>query len=270
MHNRGAKDMQWIKRIRWPGISVPDPVFLRYVGLVPTWRLGLATVGGGALVLLLGRVSHSGPVGYGYGGLVFVLLSWPLGRMVVRSWQWTDATVWQASLLVIASLAMGSVGQRLIGFNPQAAGMRHMTWPQGQQLLWQFPLVLPVENLVLLGGLVVAWQIVRPRGALDRLMVALLAAFVFGFWHVPAWGGWTMVVIGLTVLPWVIYIVGTGDMVVPVVAHVVMDTLAVIGTTAPPASLARRFADPIMLLSLLLIGLLWSLFRQWQDRRRWS
>lgn len=262
--------MKWKPGIRWPGVSSPDPLFLRYVGRVPTWRLVAATALGGLMVLIMGHAAHSSAVGYGYGGLIFVLLSWPLIRGVLYSLNWTDSTVWQAMLLVIASLAMGTVGDRILGFNPQAAKMHQITWPEGQHLLWQFPLVLPVENLVLLGGLIAVWQIVRPRTAFERLMVAVLAAFVFGLWHVPAWGGWTMLVIGLTVLPWTLYLLATGDMLVPVVAHIVMDTLAVTGTAAPAHSLLRHFADPVLLLSLLMLGLIWSVLREWQERHRRS
>ncbi len=259
--------MRWRRWIRWPGISAPDPLFLRYVGRVPNWRIVLATVVGGLMVLVMGHAAHSSAIGYGYGGALFVLLSWPLMRAVVRSLVWTDSTIWQTILLVIASLAMGTVGDKMLGFNPQASKIHQITWPQGQHMLWQFPLVLPVENLILLGGLIAVWQLVRPKTAFERLMVAVVAAFVFGLWHVPAWGGWTMLVIGLTVLPWTLYLLATGDMMVPVLAHIVMDTLAVLGTAAPAESLSRKMADPVLLLLLLGLGLMWSLYREWGDRR---
>ena len=259
--------MKWQRWIRWPGISSPDPLFLRYIGRVPTWRMGLATIVGGLMVLVMGHAAHSSAVGYGYGGLLFVALSWPLIRAVARSLNLTDSTVWQTILLVIASLAMGSLGDKLLGFNPQSGKIHQISWPEGQHLLWQFPLVLPVENLILLGGLIAVWQLVRPRSSFERLMVAVAAAFVFGLWHVPAWGGWTMLVIGLTVLPWTLYLLATGDMLVPILAHIVMDTVAVTGSTAPPGSLFRHFADPVLLLMLLGLGLMWSLFREWRERR---
>ncbi|NMP22327.1 type II CAAX prenyl endopeptidase Rce1 family protein [Sulfobacillus harzensis] len=259
--------MKWNRWIRWPGISSPDPLFLRYIGRVPTWRMVLATAAGGLMVLVMGQAAHSSAVGYGYGGIFFVALSWPLLRAIVRSLNWTDGTIWQTVLLVIASLAMGAVGDKILGFNPQAAKMHQISWPEGQHLLWQFPLVLPVENLVLLGGLVAVWQIVRPRTAFERMMVAILAAFVFGLWHVPAWGGWTMLVIGLTVLPWTLYLLATGDMLVPILAHIVMDTLAVTGTAAPTHSLLRHLADPVLLLALLVLGLAWSILRERRERR---
>ncbi|MDA8207129.1 MAG: CPBP family glutamic-type intramembrane protease [Thermaerobacter sp.] len=260
--------MKWSRWTRWPGISSPAPLFLRYVGRVPTWRLVLATAVGGLMVLIMGQAAKSSAVGYGYGGFVFVLFSWPLMRVVVRSLTWHDGTVWQAILLVVASLAMGNLGDKILGFNPQSGHLHQLGWPEGQRLLWQFPLVLPVENLILLGGLVALWQIVRPGNAFKRLLVAVAAAFVFGFWHVPAWGGWTLFVIGLTVLPWTVYLLATGDMVVPVVAHVVMDSLAVVATTAPPDSLLRALANPLLLLALLGMGLTWSLYRDWRDRRQ--
>lgn len=254
-------------RIRWPGISSPDPLFLRYIGRIPTWRMVVATIVGGAMVLVIGSVAHSSAIGYGYGALLFIVISWPLIRGVWRSLQWTDATVWQSILLVIASLAMGSLGDRVLGFNPQSAKIHQISWPQGQHLLWQFPLVLPVENLILLGGLIAVWQIVRPRNWFERLMVALVAAFVFGLWHVPAWGGWTMLVIGMTVLPWVLYLMATGDMLVPILAHIVMDTLAVGSTVSPTGSWVHHLIDPLILLLLLGLGLLWSLYREWTERR---
>ena len=259
--------MKWQKWIRWPGLSSPDPLFLRYIGRVPTWRMVLATVLGGALVLLLGSAAHSSAVGYGYGGLIFIVVSWPLIRAVWRSLNWTDSTVWQTILLVIASLAMGAAADRMLGFNPQATKMHQISWPAGQHLLWQFPLVLPVENLILLGGIIFVWQLVRPRTAFDRFMVALVASLLFGLWHVPAWGGWTLLVIGLTVLPWALYILATGDMLVPILAHIVMDTLAVTATSAPKGSPVRHFADPAILLMLLVLGLLWSIYREWAGRR---
>ena len=240
---------------------------MRFVGRVPAWRMALATAVGGALVLIMGSAAKSSAIGYGYGGTAFVVLSWPLFRAVLRSLRWTDATVWQTVLLVIASIGMGALGDKLLGFNPQAGKLHHITWPQGQHLLWQFPLVLPVENLILLGGLVAAWQWIGPRTGFERFMTAVAAAAIFGAWHVPAWGGWTMVVIGLTVLPWAVYIMATGDMLVPILAHIVMDTLAVIATVAPKTSPVRHFADPMVLLALLGAGLVWSVYREWGDRR---
>lgn len=259
--------MKWQRWTRWPGISSPDPHFLRYVGHVPTWRLVFATVMAGLTVLIMGSVAKSSTVGYGYGGLVFVVVSWPLMRPLMRSFVWTDATVWQTALLVIASLAMGAVGEKMLGFNPQAGRLHHLAWSQGQHLLWQFPLVLPVENLILLGGLVALWQLIRPHSSFERLMVAIAAAAVFGLWHVPVWGGWTLVVIGMTVLPWTVYLLATGDMLVPVLAHIAMDGLAVVNTAAPAHAWFRLLLDPMLLLSLLVLGLMWSLYQEWRERR---
>lgn len=251
---------------RWPGITAATPLFLRYAGQVQTWRLVAATAGGGLIVLLMGRAAHSGTVGYGYGGLFFLLLAWPLMRTVGRALLWSDATVWQTVLLVIASVAMGHVGTRLLGFNPQAGRIHHLSWPQGQRLLWQFPLVLPVENLILLGGLVALWQLVKPRTSLDRILVAMGASLLFGVWHVPVWGLATMIVIGLTVLPWTLYLLATGDMLAPVLAHIILDALAVIGALSPTHSLWRHFTDPVLLVGLLVSGLAWSLYREWRER----
>jgi hypothetical protein len=227
----------------------------------------VATAASGLAVLVMGSLARSTTVGYGYGGLIFVLLSWPLIRLMLRAVTWTDATVWQTILLVIASLAMGTVAEKTLGFNPQSGRLHHLAWSQGQHLLWQFPLVLPVENLVLLGGLVALWQLIRPRSGFERLMVATLAAFAFGLWHVPVWGGWTLVVVGLTVLPWTVYLLATGDMLVPILAHLVMDGLAVVNTAAPSRAWFRILADPMLLLSLLVLGLMWSAYREWRDRQ---
>ncbi|PSR21224.1 MAG: abortive infection protein [Sulfobacillus acidophilus] len=263
--------MRWQQRIRWPGISSSDPHFLRFVGLAPTWRLIVATVAASATVLIMGSVARSSTVGYGYGGVFFVIVSWPLVRPVLRSLQWTDATIWQTILLVIASLAMGAAAQKILGFNPQSGRLQHLPWSSGQHLLWQFPLVLPVENLVLLGGLVALWQLIRPRSGFERFMVGLVAAGVFGLWHVPVWGGWTLVVVSLTVFPWTVYLLATGDMLVPMLAHLAMDTLAVLSTAAPERAWFRVFVDPILLLSLLALGLMWSVYQEWRERhaRRW-
>lgn len=241
------------------GWSLPASSFWMYVDRTAGGRLWLATLCGGAGVLLISRWSHSSAAGYGYGGLLFLVLSWPLGRHVWRALRWRPATIPFAILLVIASVGMGSWGDWLLGFNPQATGMHRFSGLFAQKLLWQFPLLLPVENLILLGGLIALWQTVRPRGRWEGIMVAIAAAFLFGLWHVPAWGGWTMVSIGLTVIPWTVYLVATGDMVVPMVAHVVMDTMAVLGTSVPKASVWHVLALPALLVALLVLGLVGAL-----------
>ena len=76
-----------------------------------------------------------------------------------------------------------------------------------------------------------------------------------------------MVVIGMTVLPWTLYLLATGDMLGPVLAHIVMDALAVVGALSPKHSLWRHVGDPLLLVALLVLGLLWSLYREWYERR---
>ncbi|MCY0878843.1 MAG: CPBP family glutamic-type intramembrane protease [Firmicutes bacterium] len=252
----------WLTGGRLHGVS-PAPTFLALVDQVATWRLLLATLFGGGGVLLVARWAHSPLVGYAYGGLAWIAAAWPLPGRILKTLTWSDVALGQSFLLTLASWAMGTAATLALGFNPQAGRLSHLTWAEAQRWLWQFPLVLPVENLVLLGGLLSIWQWVRPRHAWDRAITAALAACLFGLWHVPAWGGWTMVVIGLTVLPWTIYLIATGDMVAPLLAHIWLDTLAVLGAAAGGTSSASHYLLPAMLLGILLVGLGYSIYRDW-------
>ncbi|MCY0865474.1 MAG: CPBP family glutamic-type intramembrane protease, partial [Sulfobacillus sp.] len=225
----------------------------------------LGTLLAATAVVGLGRLAHSSWAGYGYGGLIFLVITWPLGGWLWRHTRLTSATWGQTLLLVAASLAMGSAATHMLGFNPQAGGLSRLTPTAARQLLWQFPLVLPVENLVLLGGLIAVWQWVRPRGSGERLLVALVAALLFGLWHVPSWGGWTMLVIGLTVWPWTIYLFVTGDMLAPILAHVLLDVLAVLQKAWPVG--ANQLLWPGVILALLVFGLVFSLWFDWHRAR---
>jgi hypothetical protein len=258
----------WRHRLKRLDRVLSNPTYLRLVGQVPTWRLMLATALAGFGVVLVAHWARSAVIGYAYGGLLFLLFTWPLGLTVWRSLRWTEATVGQSLLLALASWAMGTAATLALGFNPQAARLSRMRWPEALHLLWQFPLVLPVENLVLLGGLISLWQWVRPLNGLDRLMVAATAAFLFGLWHVPAWGGWTMVVIGLTVLPWAVYLMATGDFLAPMLAHIWLDVMAVVSAAAASAPDWRRFVSPGLFLVAMLVGLSYSLYRDWRHAGR--
>jgi len=246
-------------------LSQPAPLFWQVNQIVPAWRMALGTLLAATAVVGLGRLAHSSWAGYGYGGLIFLVITWPLGGWLWRHTRFTSATWGQTLLLVAASLAMGSAATHMLGFNPQAGGLSRLTPTAARQLLWQFPLVLPVENLVLLGGLIAVWQWVRPRGSGERLLVALVAALLFGLWHVPSWGGWTMLVIGLTVWPWTIYLFVTGDMLAPILAHVLLDVLAVLQKAWPVG--ANQLLWPGVILALLVFGLVFSLWFDWHRAR---
>lgn len=234
--------------------------FTDFTGVVSTPRLILATVLGSSAILVLSSLSHSTVVGYGYGALLFVLISWPLTPRIVRSVRWTDVTLAQSLLLLVASVAMGSIGDRILGFNPQKTGLNRFDWPMAKHMLWQFPLVLPVENLLLLGMMVALWQVLRPFRPLQRMGAIVVAALGFGLWHVPFWGVWTIVPIATTVLPWILYIVATGDLVVPVVTHVLMDSLAMLTNFAPPRSPWAHYAVIGLVLVLLVAETLRSVY----------
>ncbi|SMC06786.1 Abortive infection protein [Sulfobacillus thermosulfidooxidans DSM 9293] len=253
----------------WPGVfSPPAQNFLQPMASIAAWRVFLATVMGGCAVLILGNVTKSSMAGYGYGAVLFTALSWPYVPQLLKTIHWTDMTIAQSLLLLIASIGLGEVAQRILGFNPQAQGMKHMNWPIAIHLLWQFPLVLPVENLLLIGSMAWLWKFLRPTSPGNRLGVAVLSAALFGLWHVPFWGGWTMWTISLSVLPWTLYMMATGDILVPLIAHILMDVIAMISTFAPPNSVIIHLLWPLLGIGLILLGLGHSLYQDWRVKRR--
>ncbi len=249
----------------WPGVlSPPPPQFLSLIQPVSMLRLFVATVVGSCAVLVLSPLTKSSMAGYAYGALLFTALSWPFVPKILTTARWTEATLGQSVLVLIASTALGDVAQRLLGFNPQQSGLDRMTWHGAARMLWQFPLVLPVENLLLIGAMAFLWQFLRPSSAWQRFGVALLAAALFGLWHVPFWGPWTMWTIGMSVLPWVLYMMATGDIVVPLVAHILMDTMAMVLTFGPSGSLWVRYFWILAALTMIMAGLGRSLYRDWR------
>ncbi len=248
----------------WPGIfSPPAAEFLQAVEYVSGWRLFMATVAGSLLVLIMGQTAQSSSVGYCYGVIGFSVISWPFVPRIIERVRWTEGTIFQAVLVLIASMVLGDAAQRILGFNPQASGLKHMNWTIAVHLLWQFPLVLPVENLLLIGAMGWLWKFLRPKTPGNRFGVALLSAAFFGLWHVPFWGPWTMWTIGLSVLPWTIYMLATGDFLVPVIAHVLMDVIAVVLTFSPKDSFISHYFWPLLAGGLILLGLSYSLYRDW-------
>ncbi|MDA8193656.1 MAG: CPBP family glutamic-type intramembrane protease [Thermaerobacter sp.] len=253
---------RWLQALRrWPGVTGDGPAFVGLADNLRAGRVWAATLGGSAVLIGMAGATHSAAVGYGYGFAVFSALSWPLLPRVLHRLIWTELRLLQGLLLLLASVGLGSLGDALLGLNPQAGGLERMSWPLAAKLLWEFPLLLPVENLMLLGILVALWNSVQPRRWVDRLAVAMMGSLFFGLWHVPFWGWGTMLVVGLSVVPWSLYILATGDMVAPVVAHLLMDSLALLAIAAPSGSLAHRYAMPAVVLGVVLLGTGQSLWR---------
>lgn len=251
----------------WPGITGDSLAFKSLADGVSTSRTAWATLAGSVVLIVLSRTSHSPAVGYGYGFVVFASLSWPLVPRVLSRMRWHDATMIQGVLLLLASIALGSVGDRLLGFNPQAHSLNHLSWPVASKLLWSFPLLLPVENFMLLGGLLSLWNGFKPRTVLARVGVGLLAAWLFGLWHVPFWGWPTMWVVGLSVVPWTLYLLATGDMVAPIVAHLLMDTFSIMAVASPRGSLLHHYAIPVVVVAVLAVSAGHSFWKDFQKAR---
>lgn len=241
--------------------------YQRFLGLVPMvsgTRLFLASTAGILIILSSSSWAHDVVVGYGYGAVVFTIVSWPFVPHLVRHLSWPSHLLTRAVGLLILSILSGSLGEVILGHNPQAAGLRQFNWGIAQKLLWQFPLVLPVENLLLIGILAALWRLGRPHRPLGIILLAITSAFVFGLWHVPFWGWGTLLTIGLTVVPWALYIVVTGDLVVPVATHLLMDGLAMVSNFSP-SPLMRHGALVLVVIAALVWGALSS---WWQDLRR--
>ncbi len=259
---------QWLQALR-PGIGIPANYDLIWaMESIATGRLFVATVIGSLAVLILGRVTQSSVTGYAYGALLFTVVSWPYVPRLIKTVRWTDMTIVQSVLVLVASLTLGDAAQRILGFNPQASGMKQMNWMTARHLLWQFPLVLPVENLLLVGAMAWLWKFLRPNRSVTRIAVSVLSAALFGLWHVPFWGIWTMWTIGMSVLPWVIYMIMTGDIIAPLIAHILMDTIAVILSFGPHDSLIVRLFWPLLGTSLILLGLGYAVYQDWCSTRR--
>jgi hypothetical protein len=261
-----VKKAGWLSRA-WPGIfTSPEVKFLQEAESINAWRLFIAVMVGSSLVLVLGKAAQSSSIGYGYGAVGFTVISWPFVPRILRGVRWTDTTIVQAVFLLIASLMLGDAAERILGFNPQASGLKHFDWKVAGHLLWQFPLVLPVENLLLVGAMGWLWKFLRPLTPGNRFGVALLGAALFGLWHVPFWGPWTMWTIGASVLPWTIYMLATGDLLVPVIAHILMDVIAVVSTFAPKTSFISQYFWLLLIVVLITVGLSHSLYRDWRAR----
>lgn len=268
MHVRGdVMKKPQPRRNYWPGVfGPPPPGFQTLVGPLPLWRLFLATALGSIAVLVLSHWSKSSLAGYSYGFLLFTLISWPFVPQIVKTARWRDATVAESLLLLVASMALGAFAQKILGFNPQQPGLSRMNWQTAVRMLWQFPLVLPVENALLIGAMATVWKFLRPTTAWQRGGVAMLTAALFGLWHVPFWGPWTMWTIGLSVLPWVLFMMATGDVVVPLLAHILMDTMAMVLTFGPSRSFAVHDFWLVGMTMLIVLGLTASVIRDWWMR----
>lgn len=234
--------------------------FIRLVPTVSGTRLFGSTLISTLVVLWLSRMSASSVVGYAYGAGVFTILSWPFLPHVLRQVRWGRRVVERALGLLVVSLTFGALVGFILGYNPQAHGLSELNWLIAQKLLWQFPLVLPVENLLLLGVLVGFVRITGSRKIIPLLVNACLAAGFFGLWHVPFWGWGTLLTIGLTVLPWTVYMVMTGDVIVPVITHLMMDTTAMVVNFAPSHWIREGF-----MAALIVAILAWAVVRSWWE-----
>lgn len=222
-------------------------------------RLFGATLVGTLAILWVSKISHSSIVGYAYGAGLFTVLSWPfMPRLLGQVQRRTPHVMEKALGLLMVSLACGALGGMILGYNPQASGLREFNWLLAQKLLWQFPLVLPVENLLLLGALLSFVRISGARKISSLMLMAVIAAAFFGLWHVPFWGWGTLLTIGFTVLPWTVYMILTGDVIVPVVTHVMMDTAAMVVNFAPSHWVRGGF-----MMALVVLVLIWAVARSW-------
>lgn len=233
--------------------------FMRLVLPGSGTRLFGATLVGTLAILWVSKVSQSSVVGYAYGAGLFTLLSWPFMPRLLRQVHWRTSHVMEKALgLLMVSLACGALGGVILGYNPQASGLGEFNWLLAQKLLWQFPFVLPVENLLLLGALASFVRISGARTAPSLMVMAIVAAAFFGLWHVPFWGWGTLLTISFTVLPWTLYMTLTGDVVVPVVTHVMMDTAAMVVNFAPSHWVRGGF-----MMALVVMVLIWAVVRSW-------
>lgn len=232
--------------------------FLELIPQISGTRLFLAVLSGTIAIIWLSAWSHNAVVGYGYGAILFSAISWPFVPRLARHLFWPRHLLTKSVAILMLSILTGSLGDLILGRNPQAAGLSQFNWTIAKQLLWQFPLVLPVENLLLIGAMVAFIRLVQVKTTTQAVTGAILAAFFFGLWHVPFWGWGTLLTIGLTVVPWTLYMMLTGDVLVPVVAHVMMDGLAMLSNFAPNAVVRQG-----SLLWLVLAALVWNALKSW-------
>lgn len=193
----------------------------RYQG--PRWRLAGGLLAAAIIMVGVAHLSASVVVADLYAALALGILSWPWLRTVASSLRMPTRLPWKILLLFLTSVGMAHAANAFLGFNPQAHVTIRWHWATIHPLLWQFPLALPVENLVLLGLLVLGLQ-VWPR---STYRASIMAAIAFGLLHVPFWGGWVWFPVAASVLPWVLYMRISGDLVAPLAAHLLLDSLAV-------------------------------------------
>ncbi|MCY0880507.1 MAG: hypothetical protein OWS74_00780, partial [Firmicutes bacterium] len=196
---------------------------------------------------------------------IFALGTWPWMGQIVHTLKWPrQAWAWVLVLWQGAEVS-GQMGSWLIGFNPQFAQMKRLTWPVAVHLLWQFPLELPIENLLLLGLIAAAWRFLRPHSRYEALSAAFLGALAFASWHMFTWNSWVVVPLTLGVLPWTIYLVMTGDMIVPIIAHILFDMEGTLSIVLP-AHIMATGSIFLLVMAALSLGVIWHqgrMPRQW-------
>lgn len=177
-------------------------------------------------MVAFGIWSRSVLVGDGYGLMLSVGLSWPFARRLGKGLSVPCGLFWRSLLLFVASLVTSTAAVAFLGFNPQAARLSSVGWAEARALIWRFPLALPVENWILVLFLAAFGAIARDRQGLANRVpfaAATAAALAFGVLHVPYWGGWAWFPVAASVLPWTVYMTMSGDLIAPVIAHVLLD-----------------------------------------------
>lgn len=210
-------------------------------------------------MVVLGGYSRSILVGDGYGLILSAGLSWPLIRGLGDGVRLRPGIFWRSLALFLASLAASTAAVVFLGFNPQAARLEAIGWAEARALLWRFPLALPVENWMLVLFLTALGALSSDRGRSSgrALYAAGAAAVAFGLLHVPYWGGWAWFPVAASVLPWTIYMTWTGDLLAPLVAHLVLDmsvALALWPRLAPLHGLAPLAAASLLWAALGLVS----------------
>ena len=230
---------------------------------VSTKRVVLGVILGPLAIVWIGRWSGSVVTGDLYAAALLLFCLWPLIPFGIVGNQWPQR-LWARSLgLYLASVLMGRAATEFLGFNPQANVLSHWSWSLARALLWQFPIAIPVENLLLVVFVVGCRKLFGP----SRMAASVFPALAFGLLHVPFWGAWAWFSVGASVLPWTIYMVFSGDLWAPVIAHLVLDMTAVFALV--PLLLKSPYGPWLAAIGLWgLAGLAMAVLRQFGRSRR--
>ncbi len=230
---------------------------------VSTKRVVLGGLLGPLAIVLIGRWSRSVVTGDLYAAALLMFCLWPLIPFGIVNNKWPHG-LWVRSVgLYLASVLMGRAATAFLGFNPQANVLSHWSGSVARGLLWQFPIVIPVENLLLVVFVLACRKLFGP----SRMAASVFPALAFGLLHVPFWGTWAWFSVGASVLPWTIYMVFSGDLWAPVVAHLVLDMTAVLALS--PLLLKSTYGPWLAAVGLWgLAGLAMAALHQWGRARR--